>query len=312
MQNDNRARMMRTPDPYLRERMHDLDDLANRLLRILTGQIATASRGDLPQNAIVVARNMGPAELLDYDRTKLRGVILEEGGRTSHVAIVARALGIPAIGQATGLIDLVDTGTPDHRRWRDRRGVCPALARHRAGLCREGRASMRAGRRSLPALRDTPAVTQDGVKIELNINAGLIVDLPHLHDSGADGIGLLPHRTAVHDGAAVPAARPADPALLRRFSSAAGKPGDVPHARYRRRQDRCPISGRPKEDNPAMGWRAIRMALDRPALLRLQVRALLMAGGRAATEDHVPDDRRRRGVSSRARGGRSREGARLS
>ena len=112
VQNDNRARMARTPDPYLRERMHDLDDLSNRLLRILTGAIATASRTDLPQNAIVVARNMGPAELLDYDRSKLRGVVLEEGGRTSHVTIVARALGIPAIGQAEGLIDLVDTGSP--------------------------------------------------------------------------------------------------------------------------------------------------------------------------------------------------------
>ena len=113
VQNDNRARMTRTPDPYLRERMHDLDDLSNRLLRILTGAIATASRTDLPMNAIVVARNMGPADLLDYDRSKLRGVVLEEGGRTSHVAIVARALGIPAIGQAEGLIDLVDTGSPD-------------------------------------------------------------------------------------------------------------------------------------------------------------------------------------------------------
>ena len=98
VQNDNRARMMRTPDPYLRERMHDLDDLSNRLMRILTGAVATASRSDLPANAIVVSRNMGPAELLDYDRSKIRGVILEEGGKTSHVAIVARALGIPARG----------------------------------------------------------------------------------------------------------------------------------------------------------------------------------------------------------------------
>ncbi len=80
--------------------MHDLDDLSNRLMRILTGAVATASRGDLPANAIIVSRNMGPAELLDYDRNKIRGVILEEGGKTSHVAIVARALGIPAVGQA--------------------------------------------------------------------------------------------------------------------------------------------------------------------------------------------------------------------
>ena len=110
VQNDNRARMQRMGDPYLRERMHDLDDLSNRLLRILTGAVATASRTDLPQDAIVVSRNMGPAELLDYDRTKIRGVILEEGGKTSHVAIVARALGIPAIGLADGIINLVDSG----------------------------------------------------------------------------------------------------------------------------------------------------------------------------------------------------------
>ena len=92
VQNDNRARMMRTPDPYLRERMHDLDDLANRLLRTLTGAVATASRGDLPQNAIVVARNMGPAELLDYDRTKLRGVVLEEGGKFAATVIARFAI----------------------------------------------------------------------------------------------------------------------------------------------------------------------------------------------------------------------------
>ena len=138
VQSDNRARMMRTPDPYLRERMHDLDDLANRLLRILTGQIATASRGDLPQNAIVVARNMGPAELLDYDRTKLRGVILEEGGRTSHVAIVARALGIPAPARprASSISSI-----PARRSSLDGdigRCLCPPFARNRARLCRQG------------------------------------------------------------------------------------------------------------------------------------------------------------------------------
>ena len=138
VQNDNRARMMRTPDPYLRERMHDLDDLSNRLLRILTGAMATASRSDLPQNAIVVARNMGPAELLDYDRTKLRGVILEEGGKTSHVAIVARALGIPAVGQAEGLIDLVDTGSPLIVDGGTGEVFVRPVRRPAEGLCREG------------------------------------------------------------------------------------------------------------------------------------------------------------------------------
>ena len=171
VQNDNRARMMRTPDPYLRERMHDLDDLSNRLMRILTGSVATASRMDLPANAIVVSRNMGPAELLDYDRSKLRGVVLEEGGRTSHVAIVARALGIPAVGQAAGLIDLVDTGSPIIIDG----GTGELFVRPSNDLQKSYAEKVRFYARKqaqFHELRNLPAVTRDGVKISLNINAG--------------------------------------------------------------------------------------------------------------------------------------------
>ena len=189
VQNDNRARMTRMQDPYLRDRMHDLDDLSNRLLRILTGAKATASRTDLPQNAIVVARSMGPAELLDYDRSKLRGVILEEGGKTSHVAIVARALGIPAVGQAAGIVDLIDPG--DEIIVDGSAGEI--LVRPSPELQKAYSEKVRFYARKqaqYAALRDVPSVTKDGQAISLNINAGLIVDIPHLHDSGAEGVGL--------------------------------------------------------------------------------------------------------------------------
>ncbi len=189
VQNDNRARMMRMQDEYLRERMHDLDDLSNRLLRILTGAVATASRTDLPQNAIIVARNMGPAELLDYDRSKIRGVILEEGGKTSHVAIVARALGIPGIGLAEGLIDLVDPGDNIIVDG----GTGEVFVRPSQELEKAYGEKVRFYARKqaqYAALRDLPAITKDNFQVELNINAGLIVDLPHLHDSGAAGVGL--------------------------------------------------------------------------------------------------------------------------
>ena len=156
VQNDNRARMARTPDPYLRERMHDLDDLSNRLLRILTGAIATASRTDLPQNAIVVARNMGPAELLDYDRSRLRGVVLEEGGRTSHVAIVARALGIPAIGQAAGPDRSRRYRKPHHRRWRHGRGLRSSVHGSSARLCGEGPLLCAGSRRNMRHCATSP------------------------------------------------------------------------------------------------------------------------------------------------------------
>jgi phosphotransferase system, enzyme I, PtsP len=276
VQNDNRARMMRTPDAYLRERMHDLDDLSNRLMRILTGAVATASRSDLPVNAIIVSRNMGPAELLDYDRTKIRGVILEEGGKTSHVAIVARALGIPAVGQATGLIDLVDTGSsiiidgnsgelfvrPSQDLQKSYAEKVRFYARKQA---------------QYEVLRDVPAVTKDGIHINLNINAGLIVDLPHLHDSGAEGVGL--YRTELHFMMASRFPRLAS--QVRHYEAildqAKGKP--VVFRTLDIGADKTlPYLRQPKEENPALGWRSIRMALDRPALLRLQVRALLIAG----------------------------------
>ena len=276
VQNDNRARMMRTPDPYLRERMHDLDDLANRLLRILTGAMATASRGDLPANAIIVSRNMGPAELLDYDRAKVRGVILEEGGRTSHVAIVARALGIPAVGQAEGLIDLVDTGSPIIVDG----GTGEIFVRPSSDLHKAYAEKVRFYARKqaqYAALREKPAITRDGAKIELNINAGLVVDMPHLHDSGAEGVGL--YRTELHF---MMAHRfPKLNSQVRHYSTiieqAKGKP--VTFRTLDIGADKTlPYLRQPKEENPAMGWRSIRMSLDRPALLRLQIRALLIAG----------------------------------
>ncbi len=110
VRNDTRARMLRRADAYWRERFRDFDDLSDRLLRILSGRERTAASENLPDDTILVARTMGPAELLDYDRTKLRGLVIEEGGLTSHVAIVAKALGIAAIGQAEGVIDEVEPG----------------------------------------------------------------------------------------------------------------------------------------------------------------------------------------------------------
>ncbi|MBM3519606.1 MAG: phosphoenolpyruvate--protein phosphotransferase, partial [Alphaproteobacteria bacterium] len=231
--------------------------------------------GDLPQNAIIVSRNMGPAELLDYDRSKVRGVVLEEGGLTSHVAIVARALGIPAIGQAEGLIDLIDTGSPiiiDGSSGE-------IFVRPSSDLQRAYAEKVRFYARKqaqYQALRDVPAVSKDGARIELNINAGLAVDLPHLHESGADGIGL--YRTELQFMMAQRFPRLAS--QMRHYQAiiaqAKGKP--VTFRTLDIGADKIlPYLKQPREDNPALGWRSIRMALERPALLRLQIRALLLA-----------------------------------
>jgi phosphotransferase system, enzyme I, PtsP len=276
VQNDNRARMQRMHDPYLRERMHDLDDLSNRLLRILTGAVATASRTDLPSNAIVVARNMGPAELLDYDRTKLRGVILEEAGKTSHVAIVARALGIPAIGQANGIVDLID---PDDEIIVDGSTgeifVRPSQDLQKAYAEKVRFYAKKQAR--FAELKDLPSVTKDGVNISLNINAGLIVDMPHLHESGADGVGLYRTELQFMLAQRFPRLNSQIKHYQQVIEQAQGKP--IVFRTLDIGADKIlPYLRQPKEENPAMGWRSIRMSMERPGLLRLQVRAMLMAG----------------------------------
>ena len=171
VQSDTRARMLRQTDPFLRERLHDLDDLANRLMRQLTGRDHAPSRDNLPENAIVVARSMGPAALLDYDRKRLRGLVLEEGGAHSHVAIVARALGIPAVGEvdnATGIADpgdaIIIDGSAGDLHIRPLPDMAAAYAE---------RVRLRARRQQqYQALRDRPCVTKDGEEVRLMLNAG--------------------------------------------------------------------------------------------------------------------------------------------
>jgi len=277
VQSDTRARMLRATDPYLRERLHDLDELANRLMHQLLGQDYAPARDRLPENAIIVARTMGPAALLEYDRKRLRGLVLEEGGPNSHVAIVARALGIAAIGRidnATGVADpgdaiIVDGSSGDVH-------VRPSPDMERAYV---ERVRLRARRQSqFQALRETPCITRDGEKIALMINAGLAVDLPHIQETGACGIGLF--RTELQFMVAASFPRSAEQfALYRAVLDAAGdKP--VTFRTLDIGGDKVlPFMRNFEEENPALGWRAIRLGLDRPGLLRSQIRALLRAAG---------------------------------
>ena len=190
VQSDTRARMLRSTDPYLRERLHDLEDLGHRLMRQLVGQDHAPSREQLPDNAILIARAMGPAALLDYDRKRLRGLVLEEGTADSHVSIVARALGIPAVGEvpnAAGLSDpgdaIIVDGTSGSVYIRPSLEIQAAYAE---------RVRFRARRQEqYRELRDKPCVTKDGQTIDLMINAGLVIDLPHIDDTGSAGIGLF-------------------------------------------------------------------------------------------------------------------------
>jgi phosphotransferase system, enzyme I, PtsP len=276
-QSATRARMSRVADPYLRERLHDLDDLANRLLRLLAGRDSGNGR-EVPEDAILVARNIGPAELLDYGR-KLRGVVLEEGSVGSHAAIVARALAIPLVLQAdritrearNGDLILVD-GDQGVVHLRPEDSVTKAF--------REKIEMLAEAQEEYAALRDKPATTRDGVTLHLHMNAGLMADLPSLPKCGAVGVGLFRTELQFLIRSTVP--RRGDlAALYSRILNAAGEKPVVFRTLDIGSDKVLPYMKRADEPNPALGWRAIRVGLDRPGVMRMQLQALIRgAAGR--------------------------------
>ena len=279
VQQRTRMRMREIDDPLLAERMHDLDDLANRLLRIVSGQLGTAAQMALPSDAILIARNLGPAELLEYDRRKLKGVILEEGSLTAHVTIVARAMGVPMIGRVRNVRQTIGEG--DHILLDGEEGA--AFVRPTGAIEEAFNAKLTATqkqRAEFAAFKSLESITLDGERLTVAINAGLRDDVEALDATGADAIGLFRTEFQFLVSATLPR-REAQQRLYKAVLDAAGDKlvvfrtldigGDkaLPYLRAEHVQ----------EDNPAMGWRALRLSLDRDALMKTQARALLEAGG---------------------------------
>ena len=275
-----RARLEQVPDAYLRERLHDLDDLSNRLLRILTGQGADTG-ATMPDNPILVARNIGPAELLEYGR-KLKGVVLEEGSVGSHAAIVARALAIPLVIHADRITTEALNGDPilvDGDQ-----GIVHLRPEETVARAFRDKIAMQAeAQKRYASLRNLPAQAKCGKTITLMMNAGLMADLPSLEGSGAEGVGLfrtelqflvrnkMPQRAEL----AALYARVMDAAKGKRVCFRTLDIGSDKVLPYMKPQD---------EPNPAMGWRAIRVGLDKPGVLRMQLQALIRASkGRPLT-----------------------------
>jgi phosphotransferase system enzyme I (PtsP) len=278
VQQRTRMRMREIDDPLLAERMHDLDDLANRLLRIVSGQLGTAAQMGLRGDAILIARNLGPAELLEYDRRRLKGVILEEGSLTAHVTIVARAMGVPMLGRVRDVRQTIGEG--DYILLDGGEGV--AFVRPTGRVEEAFKAKQLAGqkrRAEFAALRNVPPVTKDGARITVMVNAGLRDDAAALDAVGADGIGLFRTEFQFLVSATLPS-RGSQQKLYRAVLDAAGdKPvifrtvdvgGDkaLPY---------IDVADSETEENPAMGWRALRLALDRDGLMKAQAQALLEA-----------------------------------
>ena len=272
---DTRGRMMQVSDPYLRERLFDLEDLANRLQQHLSGHPPSAAWAELPPEFILVARAMGPAELLDYGRRRIMGLVLEEGSPTAHVAIVARAFDIPVVGRVEDATSRIEAGDlvivdGDHAQIL----VRPSEdIRQSVAAAVEARTRRRAFYETLSSV---PPISRDGVSIKLMLNAGLLLDLAQLGTTGAEGVGLFRTEFPLMIRDTFPGVDELTEFYKRVFDQAECRPvffrtldigGDkvlpyLPHA---------------FEDNPAMGWRALRIGLDRPAMLRQQLRALIRA-----------------------------------
>ncbi|WP_414899766.1 phosphoenolpyruvate--protein phosphotransferase [Sphingomonas flavalba] len=278
VQQRTRMRMREIDDPLLADRMHDLEDLSNRLLRIVSGQLGTAAQLGLRQDTILIARNLGPAELLEYDRRRLKGVILEEGSLTAHVTIVARAMGVPVLGRVRNVRRVIGEGdlllldasksmlyvrpTPTMEESFDSKLV---LGQKR--------------RAAFAAMKGEPPVTRDGTYVALMVNAGLRDDVAALDLTGAEGIGLFRTEFQFLVSATMPQ-RERQQRLYRDVLDAAGdRPvtfrtvdigGDkaLPYMR---------VDSEGQEENPAMGWRALRVALEREGLMKAQARALIEA-----------------------------------
>src|SRR6476469_2111229 len=280
VQQRTRARMQEIDDPLLKERMHDLEDLSNRLLRIVSGRMGTAAQTGLTHDAVLIARNLGPAELLEYDRRRLKAVLLEEGSLTSHMVIVARAIGVPVIGRLHDIRHSVEDGEPILVDGDNGsiiiRPTKPLMSgfEHRVAPSQKRRAEF-------AAARNLPAETRDGVKISVMVNAGLAEDAVALPMGGADGIGLFRTEFQFLVSATLPGRERKLRLYTKVLQSAGSKPvvfrtvdigGDkaLPYLSDDRDEE---------AENPAMGWRALRLSLERSTLMRAQARALIEASG---------------------------------
>ena len=277
VQQRTRMRMRQIDDPLLADRMHDLEDMSNRLQRIVSGQLGSAAQAGLRQDTILIARNLGPAELLEYDRRRLKGVVLEEGSLTAHVTIVARAMGVPVLGRVKGVrrmigegdLVLLDVGQASAF-------VRPNPAMEEAFDSRLSASQKK--RAAYAAMKAQPPITKDDVRVTLMVNAGLRDDVAQLDITGADGIGLFRTEFQFLVSATMPQ-RERQQRLYRDVLDTAGdRPGifrtvdiggdkALPYLRFDGQE----------EENPAMGWRALRLALERDGLMKAQARALIEA-----------------------------------
>lgn len=264
---------MAIDDAYLRERARDIRDLGRRILAHLL-QSGDAQR-DYPARTILVGEDLGPIDLGKVPVDRLAGLISGHGSSLSHLAILARAMGIPAVVGTSGLVPLsqLEAAALIIDGYRGRLYVNPADAVRQefSRLEREEQALSR----ELGHLRDLPAETPDGFRVALYANAGILADLTQSLSVGAEGIGL--YRTELPFMLREQFPGEEEQRLLYRQVLEAFAPNPVTLRTLDVGGDKTLPYFPVAEQNPALGWRGIRFALDNPVILITQLRAMLRA-----------------------------------
>lgn len=271
-----RARMQAVSNEYIRERLLDLDELSHRLLAILSGAGPQHLSNALQPGSILVCRSLAAAELLHAGPEKLSGLVITDATPNSHLAIIARALKIPALGQVPGALTDLNDGDPVVLDAVS--GQLIARPDEEVLAQFESRVAQRREREANEQLLGRgPCTSRDGVRVLVAANAGLLVDLKEIVQLEVDGIGLYRTEVAFLVRDAFPSVEEQAQLYGRIYDRMNDKPVVFRTLDIGSDKKLPYFPGQRKESNPALGWRAIRIGLDHPALLRDQLRALVMA-----------------------------------
>ncbi len=267
-------RLSETSDPYIKEKLYDLRDVSDRLRAFIIGD-ASPKNVAPDEDMVVIAQTMGPADLMDYDYTRIRALVIDECSPTLHVVIVAKALNIPVISRVNGVLKDVKAG--DIIAVDCHEGLLyPAPSDSMIAEFQKKSVGLQNVFEELQKLQSTPNKTKDGVKINLCMNYGLDFDYDYIKPTNCDGIGLYRTEITFMSAERMPDVESQRRQYARLFDALGNKKLifrslDVGSDKF------LPYWGEIKEDNPAIGWRSIRITLDRRSILRQQIRAMLRA-----------------------------------
>ena len=261
-------------DEYLKERAADVRDIGKRLLRNILG-LSIIDLSAIQDEVILVAADLTPSETAQLDLKKVLGFITDAGGRTSHTSIMARSLELPAIvgtGSITAqvkngdylILDAVNNQVlvnPSNEQIEALRNLQAQVAEEKAELAK---------------LKDLPAITLDGHQVEVCANIGTVRDVEGAERNGAEGVGLYRTEFLFMDRDALPTEEEQF-AAYKAVAEACGSQAVIVRTMDIGGDKELPYMNFPKEENPFLGWRAVRIAMDRKEILRDQVRAILRA-----------------------------------